>query len=50
MGLVVLSLTNLMRVGEAKTISSPADGKVCFVGQKSRRGDHEQDLGPQPLR
>ena len=44
------SLTNLLRVGEAWTISSPADGKACFVGEKSRWGDHEEDLGLWPSR
>ena len=41
MELAVLSLTNLLRVGEAGTISWPADGKVCFVGEKSGRGDYQ---------
>ena len=48
MGLAVLCLTNLLRVAEAWRISSPAHGKVCFVVEKLRRGDNEQDLGPWP--
>ena len=49
LGLAVLSLTNLLRIGEA-TISSPGDGKPasCFLGEKSRSGEHDQDLGPWP--
>ena len=44
--MAVLSLTNLLRIGEAWTVSSPGDGKLCFMGEKSRGGDHEQDLRP----
>ena len=43
-------LTNLLRIGEAWTIFSPGDGKLCFMGDKSRSGEHEQDLGPQVSR
>ena len=50
LGTAVLSLTNLLRIGEAWTASSPGDGKLCFMGEKSRSGEHEQDLGPWPLR
>ena len=44
--MAVLSLTNLLRIGEAWTICSPRDDKLCVMGQKSRSGEHEQDLGP----
>ena len=40
LGLAVLSLTNLLRIGEAWTVSSPGDGKLCFLGEKSRSGEH----------
>ena len=50
LGLAVLSLTNLLRIGEAWTVSSPGDGKLCFMGEKSRSGEHDQDLGPWPSR
>ena len=50
LGLAVLSLTNLLRIGEAWTLSSPGDGKLCFLGEKSRSGEHDQDLGPWPSR
>ena len=43
LGLAVLSPTNLLRIGEA---SSPGDGKLCFMGEKSRSGERDQDLGP----
>ena len=51
LGLAVLSLTNLLRIGEA-TVSSPGDGKLasCFLGEKLRSGEHDQDLGPWPSR
>ena len=45
-GMAVLSLTNLLCIGEAWTISSLGDGKLCFMGEKLRSGDHEQELGP----
>ena len=41
-GLAVLSLTNLLRIGEAWTDSSPGDRKLCFTGEKSRSGEHYQ--------
>ena len=50
LGLAVLSLTNVLRIGEAWTVSSPRDGKLCFMGEKSQSGDHDQDLGPWPSR
>ena len=50
LGLAVLSLTNLLRIGEAWSVSSPGDGKLCFMGEKSRSGEHDQDLGPWPSR
>ena len=43
--MAVLSLTKLLRIGEAWTISLPGDGKLCFMGEKSRSGEHEQDPG-----
>ena len=46
LGMVVLSLTNMLRIGEAWTVSSPSDGKLCFMGEKSRGGEHEHDPGP----
>ena len=33
LGLAVLLLTNLLRIGEAWTVSSPGDGKLCFLGE-----------------
>ena len=39
LGLAVLSLTNLLCIGEAWTVSSPGDGKLCFLGEKSRSGE-----------
>ena len=50
LGLAVLSLTNLLRIGGARTVSSPGDGKLCFMGEKSQSGEHDQDLGPWPSR
>ena len=50
LGMAVLSLTNLVRIGEAWTISSPGDGKLCFMGENSRSGEHEEELGPWPSR
>ena len=44
--MAILSLTKLLRIGEAWTIFSPGDGKLCFMGEKSRSGEHEQALGP----
>ena len=46
LGMAVLSLTNLLRIGEAWTISSLGDGKLCVMGEKSWSGEHKQDLGP----
>ena len=46
LALAVMSPTNLLRIGEAWTVSCPRDGKPCFMGEKSRSGDHDQDLGP----
>ena len=45
LGLVVLSLKNLLRIGGAWTLSSPGDGTLCFMGKKSRSDEHYQDLG-----
>ena len=50
LGLVVVSLMNMLRIGEAWTVSSPGDGKLCFMGEKSRGGEYEQDLEPWPSR
>ena len=36
LGMTILSLTNMLRIGEAWTMSSPGDGKLCFMGEKSR--------------
>ena len=41
LGMAVLSLTNLLRIGKACAVSSHGDGKLCFMGEKSRRGEHE---------
>ena len=50
LGLAVPSLMNLLRIGEAWTVSSPGAGKLCFLEEKSRSGEHDQDLGPWPSR
>ena len=50
LGLAVLSLMNLLRIGEAWTAASSGDGKLCFLDEKSRSGEHDQDLGPWPSR
>ena len=50
LGLAVLSLTNLLRIGGTWTVSSPADGKLCFMGEKPCSGEDDQDLGPWPSR
>ena len=47
-GMAVLSLRNMLRIGETRTVSSAGDGKLCFMGEKSRGGEHEH--GPWPSR
>ena len=42
--------TNLLRIGEAWTVSSPGDGKLCFLGEMSRSGERDQNLWPWPSR
>ena len=37
LGLVALSLTNLQRIGEARTVSSPGDGRLCSWGGRRAR-------------
>ena len=46
LGMAVPSPTNLLRIGEARTISLLGDSKLCFMGEKSRSGEDKQDLGP----
>ena len=50
LGMAVPTLTNLLRIGGAWTVSSLGDGERCFMGEKSRSGEHEQDLRPWPSR
>ena len=50
LGMAVRSLKSMLRIGEAWTVSLPGDGKLCFMGEKSRGGEHEQDVGPWPSR
>ena len=46
LGIAILLLTNLLHIGEAWAVSSLCSGKLCFLGAKSRSGEHEQDLRP----
>ena len=46
--MAVPSLTTLFGIGKVWTVSSPGNGTLCFMGEKSRSGEHEQDLGPWP--
>ena len=46
MGLAILSITNLLRVGEAFTVAKTGPGQMSFQGEKSRAGENTQDVGP----
>ena len=46
LGLALLGITNLLRVGEVFTVAKAGPAKMSFQGQKSRAREDTQDVAP----